>query len=101
MGNKVENHAQIREMGRFGFVVGRGRGPQGPSLERAPDGSPWTFHDSSPMVDGETWRLILNAARQATSAGRWVQAVGEIDPAMAEWLAGLREPDRMWVEARG
>ena len=101
MGNKVENHAQIREMGRFGFVIGRGEGPRGPSLKRDPDGVPWTYHRASPMVDADTWREILNAARRATSAGRWIRAVGGIDPAMAEWLAGLREPDRMWVEARG
>lgn len=100
MGDKVQNHMQIREGNRFGFATGQSRGPHGPSLSTAPDGMPWTFHHASPTVAEPEWLRIVAAARGAGSAWEWIERVEDVDPDMARWLRLLPEPARMWAEAR-
>ena len=102
MGDKVQNHPMIREHGRWGFLVGRGPGPNGPSLALAPDGRPWTHHITSPLVSAELMDRVCASARKEPSAEAWAVAVCDGAPAMGAWLVGLFPGERegLWREAR-
>ncbi len=102
MGNQVTNMAQAIEHGRYGLIAGRGKGPNGPSLDDAGDGRPWTYHDPSPMVGPTVWRAIRAAARVRPSAAMWVERVVEIAPDLARWLIELPpgEAEMAWREIR-
>ena len=104
MGDEVANDSITIERGLWGFLCGRRWGPgKVPSLDMSPDGRPWTYHHTSPMVPRADMARVCDGARQQPSGDAWAVAVQASLPALGAWLVGRfpREREALWVEARG